>query len=146
MNNILNRANLTLVNMLLKCVTDMINESEYCRRVIEREFNRPLVMTKKDFEDFSKFVVFWISEKPFKEGDVKVQYHDHITRKYRVPVHQDQSGFRGGRGGHALPLFFGITCFYCNHFEELQTVLFEVELIINNAPLTTITQILSKHV
>ena len=28
----------------------------------------------------------------------------------------------------ALPIF-------CNHFEELQTVLFEVELIINNAPL-----------
>ena len=25
---------------------------------------------------------------------------------------------------------------FCNHFEELQTVLFEVELIINNAPLT----------
>ena len=25
---------------------------------------------------------------------------------------------------------------FCNHFEELQTELFEVELIINNAPLT----------
>ena len=25
---------------------------------------------------------------------------------------------------------------FCNHFGELQTVLFEVELIINNAPLT----------
>ena len=24
---------------------------------------------------------------------------------------------------------------FCNHFEELQTMLFEVELIINNAPL-----------
>ena len=27
---------------------------------------------------------------------------------------------------------------FCNHFEELQTMLFEVELIINNAPLTYI--------
>ena len=27
-------------------------------------------------------------------------------------------------------------CFFCNHFEELQTALFEVELIINNASLT----------
>ena len=26
--------------------------------------------------------------------------------------------------------------FFCNHFEELQTVLFEVELMINNAPFT----------
>ena len=35
----------------------------------------------------------------------------------------------------APSLFFTIT-FFCNQFEELQTVLFEVELIINNAPLT----------
>ena len=89
MNNILNSTNLTLVNMLLKCVTDMINESKYCRRVIERELSKPLVMTKKDFEDFNKFVIFRISEKPFKEGDVKLQYHDHITEKHRVPAHQD---------------------------------------------------------
>ena len=36
-------------------------------------------------------------------------------------------------------LYFAITysfIFFCNHFEELQTVLIEVELIINNAPLT----------
>ena len=37
-------------------------------------------------------------------------------------------GVEGARGARALPIF-------CNHFEELQTVLFEVELIINNAPL-----------
>ena len=36
--------------------------------------------------------------------------------------------------------------FFCNHFEELQTALFEVEPIINNKPLTYVYQILSKHV
>ena len=50
-----------------------------------------------------------------------------------------RGGFRKGRGEareeHAPP-FFAITCFFCNHFEEIQTVLFEVELTINNAPLT----------
>ena len=37
----------------------------------------------------------------------------------------------GGRGAWAVraPHIF------CNHFEELQTMLFEFELIINNAPL-----------
>ena len=46
-------------------------------------------------------------------------------------------GLRGGvRGTRPLaPLFFAITCFFKNHFEELLNVLFEVELIINNAPL-----------
>ena len=31
-----------------------------------------------------------------------------------------------------------ITLFFCNHFEELPTVLLEVELIINNTPLTNV--------
>ena len=47
----------------------------------------------------------------------------------------DSGGRVCGEGGRDL-LFFAITYFFCNHFEELQTVLFEIELIINNAPLT----------
>ena len=39
------------------------------------------------------------------------------------------------RGVHALPIFSN-HLFFCNHFEELRTVFLEVELIINNAPLT----------
>ena len=35
-----------------------------------------------------------------------------------------------------LECFFATTCFFCDHFEELQTVLIKVKLIINNAPLT----------
>ena len=34
------------------------------------------------------------------------------------------------------PLFYGSRLFFCYHFEELQTVLTEVKLIINNARLT----------
>ena len=34
-----------------------------------------------------------------------------------------------------FPRFFCITWFFCNHFEELQTVLFEVEFIIDIKPL-----------
>ena len=34
------------------------------------------------------------------------------------------------------PFFFCNHLFFCNSFEELQTVLIEVKLIINNAPLT----------
>ena len=47
-----------------------------------------------------------------------------------------KGAYRERRAGGVRPLFFVITCFFCNHFEELQTVLFEVELIINNAQLT----------
>ena len=41
----------------------------------------------------------------------------------------------GGGARSCAPLFFFAITFLCNHIEELQTVLFEVELIINNAPL-----------
>ena len=44
---------------------------------------------------------------------------------------------RGARGMGAPPSFlFAITSFFCNHFEELQTVLIKVKLIINNEPST----------
>ena len=42
----------------------------------------------------------------------------------------------GGPGAREAWGFFCFTCSFCNHFEELQTVLFGVELIINNKPLT----------
>ena len=38
--------------------------------------------------------------------------------------------------GCAPPFLQSLAFFFCNHFKALQTVLFEVELIINNAPLT----------
>ena len=45
---------------------------------------------------------------------------------------------RGGGGGARgpRPHFCPIISFLCNHLEELETVLFEVELSINNTPLT----------
>ena len=38
--------------------------------------------------------------------------------------------------GDMQPLFFAITCFFCDYFEEPHTVFIEVELIIKNASLT----------
>ena len=56
-----------------------------------------------------------------------------ISMNFKSYAEVNRGGFRGGEGGEGHmpppPLF-------CNHFEEPQTALFEVELIINNAPLT----------
>ena len=48
----------------------------------------------------------------------------------------DRDGFRGGRWRRAPPFFFDNHCCFCDHFEELQTALIEVKLIINNGPFT----------
>ena len=42
----------------------------------------------------------------------------------------DSGGGRWGAGGVRPPFFANTWGFFCNHFEELQTVLFEVEMII----------------
>ena len=46
-----------------------------------------------------------------------------------------KAGLGGTRGERSLPYLLQSLVF-CSHFKELQTELFEVELIINNAPLT----------
>ena len=46
-----------------------------------------------------------------------------------------EADLRGARGARALSIFWNHLLFFCNHFEELKTVLFEVKLI-NNASLT----------
>ena len=59
-------------------------------------------------------------------------------RPYLKDIINNRGRFRGEGAQGMRPLFFAIPFFFifCNHFEELQTVLFEVELIIDNAPLT----------
>ena len=73
---------------------------------------------------------FFIHERSFQKLSSHYVFfqRDQLTR----------GGFRRGkgRGGRTLPSPSPLHLLLCNHFEELQTVLFEVELIINNAPLT----------
>ena len=58
-----------------------------------------------------------------------------------------EADLRGGVGGASPPFFLeSLVVFFWNYFEEQRTVLFEVELIMNNAPLTYVTKMLSKHV
>ena len=49
-------------------------------------------------------------------------------------VNNSRDGLRGAEGARP-PYFLQSLVFFCNQFEELQTVLFEVELIINHATL-----------
>ena len=53
------------------------------------------------------------------------------TQSYYI-VHYAEVDLEEGRG---RPPFFRNHLFFCNHFEDLQTVLIKVKLIINNAPL-----------
>ena len=50
--------------------------------MIKKHFNKELVMTKKDNENFESFTKFSICDKIFVAGDVKVRDLCHVNGKY----------------------------------------------------------------
>ena len=60
----------------------MIEESKYCTDVMKKYFNKGLVMTKKDNEDFEASIKCCICDNDYIDGNVKVRDHCHITGKY----------------------------------------------------------------
>ena len=59
---------------------------QWCDR---KNFNKELLMTKEDNEDFKNSTKFWIFNNNYIDSDVKVRDHCHITGKYRGSVHRD---------------------------------------------------------
>ena len=67
----------------------MIEESKYCSDVMRKHFDKELVVTKEDNEDFENSTKYWICDNDYVDGDVKVRDHCHITGKHRVSAHRD---------------------------------------------------------
>ena len=67
----------------------MIEESKYCSDVMKKHFNKELVMTKEDNEDFKDSNKCWVCDNDYIDNDVKVRNHFHITGKYRGSAHRD---------------------------------------------------------
>ena len=61
----------------------MIEESKYCSDVVKKHFNKELMMTKEDDEDFENSTKCFIYDNTYVDGDVKVRDHCYITGKYR---------------------------------------------------------------
>ena len=66
----------------------MLEEVEYCKNIMENDFSKPLKMTKKDIENFSKADKCHICKEKYDAKDI-VRYHCHITGRYRGSAHQD---------------------------------------------------------
>ena len=62
-----------------KFTNSRIEESKYCNDVIKKHFNKELVMTTEDSEDFKNPTKCWICDNDFTDNDVKVTDHCHIT-------------------------------------------------------------------
>ena len=67
----------------------MIEERKCCSDVMKKHFNKDLVMTKRDKEDFKNSSKCWICDNRYIDTDAKVRDHCHITGKYKGSAHRD---------------------------------------------------------
>ena len=66
-------------------INRMIEESKYCTDMMKKHFNKKLMMTKKDDEDFENSNKCWICNNDSKaDGDVKVRDNCYVPGKYLV--------------------------------------------------------------
>ena len=76
-------------NAVYKFMEKMLEEVEYCKAVIKKQFNKPLVMTKDGEQPFITMGGCHICREKYTDKDVRVRDHCHITGKFRGSAHQE---------------------------------------------------------
>ena len=72
-------------NAVFKFIRSIFNEYSYCKNIMKKHFNKNLIMSIEEEEQFEKTNICWICDKLI-END-KVRDHCHITGKYRGAAH-----------------------------------------------------------
>ena len=65
----------------------ILNEYEYCKKIMKKHFNKNLIMSKKEEEKFQLSNTCLICEKLNDGDDEKVGDHCHVTGKFRCAAH-----------------------------------------------------------
>ena len=76
-------------NAVYKFMEKMLEEVEYCKAVIKKHFNKPLVMTEVDEQHFKTMDGCHICGEKYTDKDVRIRDHCHITGKFRGSAHQE---------------------------------------------------------
>ena len=76
-------------NAVYKFMEKMLEEVEYCKTVIKNHFNKPLVMTEVDEQNFKTMDGCHICGEKYTDKEVRVRDHCHITGKFRGSAHQE---------------------------------------------------------
>ena len=78
-------------NTIYKFIEKMLKEVEYCKTVIKKMFNKPLVMTEDKEMCFKLMDKCHICGEKYTDKDVRVRDHCHITGKFRGSAHQEHN-------------------------------------------------------
>ena len=76
-------------NAVYKFMEKMLEELEYCKAVVKKHFNKPLVMTEVDEQNFKTMDGCHICGEKYTDKDVRVRDHCHIAGKFRGSAHQE---------------------------------------------------------
>ena len=76
-------------NAVYKFMEKMLEEIKYCKAVIKKHFNKPLVMTEADEQRFKTMDGCHICGEKYTDKDVRIRDHCHITGKFRGSAHQE---------------------------------------------------------
>ena len=72
----------------------MLNEVQYCQKIIETKFKEPLKMSDKDEKHFNATYECHICGVKYTSKDIRVRDHCHITEVKNQPKRvQDTSNF-----------------------------------------------------
>ena len=106
-------------NAVNKFIKIIFNEYNYCRKAIKKHFNRNLVMTAEQNEEFEKSNICWICDGLIENYDKKFRDHCNITGKYRGAAHYSCS--TNLKVSKNVPVIFHNLKDYDNHliFKEL---------------------------
>ena len=103
----------------------MIKQSKYYSDVMEKHFNKEVVMTKKDNEYFENSTKWWICDHDYIDGDVEVKDHCHITGKHGGSAHRDCN--INGKLSHKIPVKFHNLKNYDSHLIMLELSRFNLQ-------------------
>ena len=76
-------------NAVYKFMEKILEEVEYCKAVVKKHINKPLVMTEDDETRFKLMDKCYICSNKYTDKDVRVRDHCHITGKFRGSAHQE---------------------------------------------------------
>ena len=76
-------------NSVYKFMEKMLEEVKYCKGIIRKEFDKKLIMTDDNKLSFKLEQKCHICGESYKDKDIRVRDHCHITGKYRGSAHRE---------------------------------------------------------
>ena len=74
-------------NVAYKFIKAIFKDYDYCKKVIKKHFNKNLILSKEEEEQFQSSSTCWICEKLIDADNEKVRDYCHITGNARNAAH-----------------------------------------------------------